>query len=64
MFKRKGKSSLLTTLMGFFGANRTAEKRQPSGNRSLPPHMQEEIRAKAQAKRKRKMARPQGWHND
>ena len=63
MFRRTGKSGLLTALMGFFGAGRTAEKRQPSGNRSLPPHMQQEVQAKAQAQRKRKMNRPQGWHN-
>lgn len=55
---------LLATLLGFFGAGRMRRSvRVPTGNRSLPPHMQQEIQAKAQAKRERKMQRPQGWYN-
>ena len=64
MFRRTGKSGLLAAMMGLFGAGRIRRNvRVPTGNRSLPPHMQQEIQAKAQAKRERKMARPQGWHN-
>ena len=41
---------------------RNARKRK-SGNRSLPSELQKEIKAKAEAKRLRKMARPRGWYN-
>lgn len=64
MFRRSGKNSdLLAALMGFFGAGPTAGKPTPSGNRAAPTHIQQEIMAKAQAKRERKMQRPQGWYN-
>lgn len=57
-------AGLLSALLGFFGGNRLRRHvRVPSGNRALPPHMQQEIMAKAQAKRERKMQRPQGWYN-
>ena len=58
-----GKAGLLAALMGFFGAARGAGRRRPSGNRAAPPHIQQEIQAKAHAKRERKLARPQGWYN-
>ena len=64
MFRRSGKNSgLLAALMGFFSAGRTAERRRPFGNRAAPPHIQQEIQAKAHAKRERKLTRPQGWYN-
>lgn len=64
MFKRSGKNAdLLAVLMGFFGSARGGGKRQPSGNRAAPPHIQQEVQAKAHAKRERKLARPQGWYN-
>lgn len=70
MSKRNGKNSgLLAALMDFFGAGRTAERRRPSGNRAAPPHIQQEIQAKAEAKRNRKLNRyaftdgTSGWYN-
>ena len=64
MFRRNGRNSgLLAALMGFFGAARTAGRRRPSGNRAAPPHIQQEIQAKAHAKRERKLDRAQGWYN-
>lgn len=57
-------TGLLATLLGFFGAGRTRRSfRVPTGNRSLPPHMQQEVQVKAQAKRERKMQRLGGWYN-
>ena len=64
MFRRSGKNSgLLAALMGFFGAGRTAGRRRPFGNRAAPPHIQQEIQAKAHTKRERKLDRAQGWYN-
>lgn len=58
------KAGMLAALLGFFGAGRNRRHiRVPTGNRAAPPHIQQEIQAKAHAKRERKMQRPQGWYN-
>ena len=56
---------LLAALGKFFGLNgrgRSSTKHVPTNYR-LPKEIQEQIIAKAQAKRERKLARPQGWYN-
>ena len=57
---------LLTALGRFFGLGGSRSNRSYSNmrtNHRLPKAVQNEIIAKAQAKRERKMARPQGWYN-
>lgn len=59
-----GMGSLLSR---YFGTGRGYRSRKehcycPSNHR-LPKEVQEQIIAKAQAKRERKMARPQSWYN-
>lgn len=64
-----GKTNVMAALMRFFGADHTAEKHQPSGNRAAPLHIQQEIQVKAEAKRNRKLNRyasidgTSGWYN-
>ena len=53
-------ASMLENLKRFFGMD---YKKKPSGNRAMPPHLQQETQARAQAKRERKLDRPQGWYN-
>ena len=58
---------MLSLLSRYFGTGRSQRSREqhpyrPSNHRMLK-EVQEQIIAKAQAKRERKMARPQGWYN-
>lgn len=58
---------MLSLLSRYFGTGRGYRSRKehyycPSNHR-LPKEVQEQIIAKAKAKRERKMARPQGWYN-
>jgi hypothetical protein len=68
-----GKLGMMATLAAFFGlgskgtgpsraALRAFGYKRTQGNKMLPPHMQQEVMAAAQAKRERKLARPQGWY--
>lgn len=58
---------MLSLLNRYFGISRSQRSHKqhhyrPSNHR-LPKEVQEQIIAKAKAKRERKMARPQGWYN-
>lgn len=64
-----GKTNMMAALMRFFGADPIAEKHRPFGNRAAPPHIQQQIQVKAEAKRNRKLNRyasidgTSGWYN-
>lgn len=69
----RSKLGMMATLAAFFGLGSKGTGHSPAalrafgykrtqGNKMLPPHMQQEVMAAAQAKRERKLARPQGWY--
>ena len=58
---------MLSLLSRYYNTGRSQRSHKqhhyrPSNHR-LPKEVQKQIIAKAQAKRERKMARPQGWYN-
>lgn len=68
MYKNPQKSrygaGILSALARFFSiGGRQVAPRIRRGNFSLPPQDQQEIQAKAQAKRERKLRRPNGYYN-